>query len=119
MDYSNMIATLISTVIGTFTAFMTLADKIQDKRDKAKQKATDGKQDVQVQGPREQVNKLSNEQKEPRSQRGSRSRLQSTRRRRTRDDSDDDETEVATNARRSRAMIERMYKDNVDRMGQQ
>ncbi|KAK5676517.1 hypothetical protein LTS10_010818 [Elasticomyces elasticus] len=98
---------------------MTLADKIQDKRDKAKQKATDGKQDVQVQALREQVNKLSNEQKEPRSRRGSRSRSRSTCRRRRRDDSDDEETEVATNARRSRAMIERMYKDNVDRMGQQ
>jgi hypothetical protein len=93
---------------------MTLADKVQDKRDKRKQKATDGKQDATTKALEERMNKLERENGETKSRRSSRSRS----RRRRRDDSDD-ETEVAANARRSRAVIERAYEENVHRMGQQ
>ncbi|KAK5122466.1 hypothetical protein LTR85_004050 [Meristemomyces frigidus] len=140
MNYSNMIeeknlkktfivATLVSTLVGTFTASMALADKIQEKRDKSKQKATDGKQDNDIKQLEAKLKKLgiessagsdkkNGERKSQRSRSRSSSRSSSRRRRRRRDDYDDDAAYFAHSARRSRAMIEQTYQDNLTRMGQ-
>lgn len=101
---------------------MTLADKIQEKRDKSKQKALDGKQDgeiKQIQAKLQQLEAGGDKQDERKPQRSrSTSRSSSRRRRRRRDDYDDDDEYFARSARRSRAMIEQAYQDNVVRMGQ-
>ncbi|KAK4627962.1 uncharacterized protein CLAFUR5_04628 [Fulvia fulva] len=66
MNYSNMIeeknlkkgfivATLISTIVGTFTASMTLHDKIAERRDKKKQQGIDGGQNTEIKQLKEQV----------------------------------------------------------------
>ena len=112
---SFIVATLVSTVIGTFTASMTLHDKLQDKRARKEQKALDGKQDDEINKLRTEVGQLrveSNKKEPSRSRSGSRDR----RRRRRRDSSDDSE-EFRRSARRSRAMIEHRYEDNLMRMG--
>lgn len=93
---------------------MTLADKIIEKRNNRNQKATDGKQDGQIKALQEKVQQLSQEKDGPPAQAD-----QLLRRRRRRDDSSGSEDELCYNARRSRAMIERMYEDNVNRIGQQ
>lgn len=107
---------------------MALADKIQEKRDKSKQKATDGKQDDEIKALEEKLKKLGiessvgddkkGEGKSRRSRSRSSSRSSSRRRRRRRDDYDDDAAYFAHSARRSRAMIEQTYQDNVTRLGQ-
>ncbi|KAK4542098.1 hypothetical protein LTR36_007129 [Oleoguttula mirabilis] len=139
MNYSNMIeekslkktfivATLVSTLVGTFTASMALADKIQEKRDKRKQNATDGKQDNEIKQLEEKLKKLGIEsgtgnnkvKGEGKAQRSRSSSRSSSRRRRRRhdDEYDDDAAYFAHSARRSRAMIEQTYQDQVTRMGQ-
>jgi cell division protein FtsB len=53
-----MVATLVSTLIGTFTTSMNLHDKIQDKRAQAKQKETDEGQDKKIQDLKQEVERL-------------------------------------------------------------
>ncbi|KAF2773387.1 hypothetical protein EJ03DRAFT_347898 [Teratosphaeria nubilosa] len=142
MNYANMIeeknlkkgfiiATLVSTLVGTITASMTLKDKVQEQRARNKQQALDKTQDAQIKELTEKIGKL--EKGEPadkdkkdkddsKSQRSSRSSSRRRRRRRRRDDDDDDDDDEDDddfnyNARRSRAMIERMYEDNLRRVG--
>lgn len=94
---------------------MALADKIQEKHDRHKQKATDGKQDGQIKVLEEKLKKLEASNKDERE--GDRGGdREGNRRRRFRDDYDDDEY-FAYSARRSRAMIEQAYQDNLMRMG--
>ncbi|KAK4496949.1 hypothetical protein PRZ48_011398 [Zasmidium cellare] len=123
-----IVATLISTIVGTFTASMTLHDKYQEKKAKKAQKQTDGKQNNEIKELKEQIEKLSgggdgakknddkpkeeNKEKEKgddqdkKSQR-SRSRSRSSSRHRRRRDSMD----------RSRAMIEQTYANHLMRVG--
>ncbi|CAK4033228.1 unnamed protein product [Lecanosticta acicola] len=114
MNYANMIeeknlkkgfiiATLLSTVIGTFTASMTLQDKISEKRAKKKQAKTDRSQDNQLK-----------EMQEKSPSRSSRSRS-SSRRRPPRNL--DDDAYLAANGARSKDMIERTYQDHLARLG--
>jgi len=104
---------------------MALADKVQEKRDKSKQKALDGKQDGEIKAMQDKLQKLEadNKDKEGKLQQRSRSSSRSSgrRRRRRRDDYDEDDDDAAyyaRSARRSKAMIEQMYEDKLMRMGQ-
>ncbi|KAH9845759.1 hypothetical protein Tdes44962_MAKER01190 [Teratosphaeria destructans] len=138
MNYANMIeekhlkkgfiiATLVSTLVGTITASMTLKDKVQEQRNKNKQQALDKTQDAKIKELTEKIGKLEQaesadkdkkDKDDTKSQRSSRS--SSRRRRRRRDDEDDEddyEDDFNYNARRSRAMIERMYEDHLRRVG--
>ena len=101
---------------------MTLADKIQEKRDRRKQNALDGKQDGEIKQLQEKIKKLevgegpANDATKA-DGRAKRSRS-SSRRRRPRDDDYDNDEHYAYSARRSRGMIERAYEDNIMRMGE-
>ena len=50
-------ATLASTLVGTFTASMGLYDRVSDKREQHKQKARDGKQDGEIKKLKEEFEK--------------------------------------------------------------
>jgi hypothetical protein len=50
-------ATLASTLVGTFTASMGLYDRVSDKREQHKQKQRDGKQDGEIKKLREEFEK--------------------------------------------------------------
>ncbi|SMQ51252.1 unnamed protein product [Zymoseptoria tritici ST99CH_1A5] len=151
MNYSNMIeeknlkktfiiATLASTLIGTFTAATTLHDKIQEKREKAKQKETDGKQNNQLKKLKEQVasfekaaietkekfeanlDEKPSDDKDKRGRSRSRSRSRSSsrsrsRRRRRRRELLEDEAFFADSVRRSKAMIQQTYAEGLNRVG--
>jgi len=120
-----IVATLVSTLVGTFSASMALADKIQEKRDKSKQKSLDGKQDGEIKVLQEKIKQLEIDNGPAGDKNGGRkegcsrshSRSSSGRRRRRRDNYDDDE-HFAHSARRSRAMIEQAYEENLMRIGQ-
>ncbi|KAI5362828.1 hypothetical protein Slin15195_G102090 [Septoria linicola] len=106
MNYSNMIeeknlkkgfiiATLASTIIGTFTASLALHDKIKERQNK--QEKTDGKQNEELKALKEQVEKLADkgqavtvENRLPAIRSRSSSRSRGSRRRYRRRDSDDD-----------------------------
>lgn len=92
-----IIATLASTIIGTFTASLALHDKIKERQNK--QEKTDGKQNEELKALKEQVAKLADkekgqavtvENKLPAMRSRSSSRSRSSRRRYRRRDSDDD-----------------------------
>lgn len=110
---SFIVATLVSTVIGTLTASIALHDKIQDKRQRTMQQKTDNKQDSAIQSINQKLDLLqvgggrSND---------SRSHPSRSRRGRRRDSYDKDD--FGYQARRSRAMIEQRYEDNLMRVGQ-
>ena len=97
---------------------MNLHDKVQEKRKSAQQKELDEGQDKQIKQLQAKVDKMQ-PGKGDESDSGSRSRSRSRRRRRrsTGDDGYKDE-DFDRNARRSRAMIERQFEDNVRRVGQ-
>ena len=101
---------------------MTLADKIQEKRDRRKQTALDGKQDGEIKQLQDKIKKLevgdgAKDDATTADRKAKRSRS-SSRRRRPRDDDYDDDEYFAHSARRSRAMIERAYEDNLMRLGE-
>lgn len=96
---------------------MTLHDKIQERRDAKKQKATDSKQDDEIQQLRKEMKEIEDGRRRDHSL--SRSRSSSRRRRRERRDDDyyEDDLRFLRSARRSRAMIEQAYEDNLRRLG--
>lgn len=94
---------------------MTLHDKIQERREAKKQKGIDSKQDDEIQQLRDEVKQLENGRRRDRS--SSRSRSSSRRRRRRREDDYYDDERFARSAKRSRAMIEEAYEDNLRRLG--
>jgi len=98
MNYSNMIeekslkktfivATLISTIFGTFTAADTLYTKVQDRKTKQKQMKLDNKQNGEIEGLRKRIEALDSKAKggeeddDKRSAKGSKSRRSSPERR--------------------------------------
>ncbi|KAK4554843.1 hypothetical protein LTR86_007991 [Recurvomyces mirabilis] len=127
MNYANLleegrlkrgfvVATLVSTLVGTLTAGMTLLDKVQDKRAKAKQKGVDDGQNAQLQQLKAKIEKI--ETREQDSDDGSSSSRSSRRpHRRSRRSTVDREEELAYSVRKSRALIEREYEDNLMRVG--
>ena len=134
MNYSNMIeekglkkgfiiATLVSTVIGTFTASMNLHDKLQEKKDKKAQQTLDRKQDEQIKQLRETIDNLHSDNQSLRkgSVNGSVSRRGSVTSKRGRitggDDSSDDSDGYNRSAKKSRGMIEQQYDDYMQRVG--
>lgn len=134
MNYANLIeekklkkgfiiATLVSTVIGTFTASMNLHDKLQEKKDKKAQQTLDRKQDDEIQKLRDTVDKLHDDKEQLRRQSvaGSLSRRGSVASKRGRkdgsDDNSDDSEAYYRSAKKSRAMIEQQYDDYMERMG--
>lgn len=106
-----MVATLITTVLGTFSTSLALHDKVQEKRNQAKQKTLDAGQDKKIQDLEQRVTKLQTEEEDD----SSRNRRPRPRRRSTGDDGDSDDFD--RQARRSRAVIAREFQDNVDRLG--
>lgn len=140
MQKGFIIATLLSTVIGTFTASMTLHDKVSEKRAKKKQAKTDQGQNDQIKEMKEKLDKLEKgggaegEKKDeggkdekgkdeskgkPRSRSRSRSRSSSRRRPPRRRESvfDDEDAYFAHNAAKSKDMIERTYQDHLQKIG--
>jgi hypothetical protein len=105
-----IIATLVSTLVGTFTAGISLVDKVQEKRDKHKQKGIDNGQNARIKALSDKVDQLALQDKDD--ARSSRSSSRSRRRRY------EDEEEFAYGAKRARAMIEQAYADNFLRVGQ-
>ena len=90
---------------------MNLHDKVQEKRQQAQQKQLDQGQDKEIKDLREQVNKLQ-------SSNGSNSRPKSRRRRSKSVGAwNDDDDDFEQQAKRSRAMIEQEFQDNVRQMG--
>jgi len=98
MNYSNMIeeknlkktfivATLLSTIFGTFTAADTLYTKIQDRKAKAKQSKLDNKQDGEIEVLRKRIEAIDsktkggNDDSDRKSAKGSKSRRSSPERR--------------------------------------
>ncbi|KAK3714714.1 hypothetical protein LTR37_007694 [Vermiconidia calcicola] len=129
MNYSNMIeekglkkgfiiATLISTVIGTFTTAMTLQDRISEKRNKAKQKNLDEGQDKEIKQLREEIKKHHSGDDQQESRSVTRSKSRNGRRRRRSMDYDEDDEDFARSAQRSKRMIQQEYDENFMRMGQ-
>lgn len=120
---------MISTIVGTFTASMTLHDKVQERRNKKAQLKTDGKQNDEIKELKERLEKLggggdeakddgdkskeedkkekSNEQDKKAQRSRSRSRSRSSSRRRRRRDSMD----------RSKTLIEQTYANHLMRVG--
>lgn len=94
---------------------MTLHDKIQERKEAKKQKGIDSKQDDEIKQLREEMKQIENGRRRDRS--SSRSRSSSRRRRRRREDDYYDDERFARSARRSRAMIEQTYEDNLRRLG--
>lgn len=93
---------------------MALHDKVQEKRDRTKQKALDSGQDDKIKELEDQVQKLQSRDESS----SGRSRSRSRRRRRRSLDDDMDDDDFDRSAKRSRAMIEREFDENVRRMGQ-
>ncbi|ORY10207.1 hypothetical protein BCR34DRAFT_355579 [Clohesyomyces aquaticus] len=112
MNYANMIeeknlkktfiiATLCSTLIGTFTSSMGLWDRVNDKR---RQKKRDTAQDSQIKELREQIEKTEKQSKE----------REETLQKRIDSGGRD---EVGDNFERSGALIRRQYDEGYERLG--
>ncbi|EME81497.1 uncharacterized protein MYCFIDRAFT_155659 [Pseudocercospora fijiensis CIRAD86] len=118
MNYSNMIeekalkktfiiATLVSTIVGTFTASIALHDKIKEKQEKAanakkQQQGVDDKQDKGLEELKERLGELEN--KADKGKEVSDNPME------------DDDFAQATG--RSKAMLEETYEQNVGQLGQ-
>lgn len=104
-------ATLASTLVGTFTASMGLWERVHDRRESHKQKIRDTKQDSEIKQLREQ---FENAQKAADGRQDEINRLKSGEGGggggRGRDD-------VGRNFERDGQMIQRMYDDGYGRMG--
>ncbi|KAF2478361.1 uncharacterized protein BDR25DRAFT_251131 [Lindgomyces ingoldianus] len=109
MNYSNMIeeknlkktfiiATLCSTLVGTFTSSMGLWDRVNEKR---RQKKRDSKQDSEIKLLREEIEKKDKESKE---------REDDRKKRPAQDD-------VGDSFERSGALIRRQYDEGYERLG--
>ncbi|KXS93525.1 hypothetical protein AC578_4244 [Pseudocercospora eumusae] len=155
MNYSNMIeekalkktfiiATLVSTIVGTFTASIALHDKIKEKQEKAanakkQQQGVDDKQDKGLEELKARLGELENkadkgkevsikDRKPSRSKSSARSRSRSgsrasSRRSRARSrvsprDSPMENDDFAQATGRSKAMLEETYEENVGQLGQ-
>lgn len=103
---------MISTVVGTFTASINLHERIQEKRQKAKQKQLDEKQTGEIETLQKEVKRLQAGDHGDSSSSSSRSR-----RRSRRGGSDDEDEEFSRSTKRSRDIIEDHYDDYVSRMG--
>ncbi|KAK5108743.1 hypothetical protein LTR62_007890 [Meristemomyces frigidus] len=124
MNYANMldegklkkgfvVATLVSTLVGTFTGGLALVEKVQDKRAEAKQRGVDAGQNAQLKQLQAKVEAMEVEDKD----RDSDSKSSRGSRRRRRRSYDEDDESLAYSVRKSRAMIEREYEDNLMRVG--
>lgn len=111
-----MVATLVTTILGTFSTSLALHDKVQEKRFQSKQKKLDASQDDKINDLERKVKRIQNgDDNGGRSRSTSRNRRPKPRRRSTGDDGDSDDFD--RQARRSRAVIAREFQDNVDRLG--
>lgn len=99
-------ATLASTLIGTFTAGMGLYDKIEDKRERHKQKARDTKQDSEIKELRESFEKVRQEAE------GRQKEID-----RLKNGGGGRDNDVASNFERNAAMVQRMYDEGYGRLG--
>ncbi|KAF2640128.1 hypothetical protein P280DRAFT_469835 [Massarina eburnea CBS 473.64] len=120
MNYSNMIeeknlkktfiiATLCSTLVGTFSSSIGLWDRVQDKR---KQTKRDKTQDTEIKQLRSRV-----EEAEKRGPERSGRRKENQRRIRSGHDDDNDDEDVGDNFERSSALIQRQFDEGVGRLG--
>lgn len=100
-------ATLASTLVGTFTASMGLWERVHDRREAHKQKARDSKQDGEIKALRDQFEKA---QQAADVRQQEIDRLKHGGGGRGRDD-------VGQNFERDGMMIQRMYDDGYGRLG--
>lgn len=114
-----IVATLISTIIGTFTTSLNFYDRVQEKKAQKKQQGVDDGQNKQIQDLNAKIDKLQSgvDSRESRSDSRSRSSERRRRRRRKSVGYEDDE-DFRRSAGRSRAMIEREFDENYHRLGQ-
>ncbi|KXT08790.1 hypothetical protein AC579_9165 [Pseudocercospora musae] len=155
MNYSNMIeekalkktfiiATLVSTIVGTFTASIALHDKIKEKQEKAanakkQQQGVDEKQDKGLEELKARLGELENKADQGKEvsikdKKASRSRLSSRSRSRSRSRASSrrsgarsrasqrhspmEKDDFAQATGRSKAMLEETYEQNVGQLGQ-
>lgn len=111
-------ATLASTLVGTFTASMGLYDRVSDKRQQHKQKARDTKQDGEIKQLKEEFEK---------SQKAAEERQREIDRLRNGGGNDGGNNngggrgrndDVGYNLQRDAMMVQRMYEDGFGRYGQ-
>lgn len=134
-----IIATLMSTVVGTFTATMALHDKVKERRDKAKQSKKDGTQDVAIKVLSEKVDMIKDDKEgdkgkdhhhhkkddsdsEGGSDRGRGKKKRNKSRQRSQSTSrsarlKDQEAFIEENAQRSKDLIQQTFQENVARFG--
>lgn len=104
-----IMATLASTLVGTFTASMGLWERVHDRREAHKQKARDTKQDGEIKALRDQFEKAQ-QAADVRQQEIDRLKNGGSSGGRGRDD-------VGQNFERDGMMIQRMYDDGYGRLG--
>ena len=112
-----IIATLISTILGTFTTSMNLHDKYQEKQQRAKQKKLDKGQDKQIKELHSRINRLRkvNGKSEALGHRSRpRPKPESSR---SPDSGDREDEDFNRSAKQSRALIERAFDAHVRRLG--
>lgn len=111
-----MVATLVSTLIGTFTTSMNLHDKIQDKRNQAKQKETDEGQDKQIQDLKNEVERLQSKG-DGGSQASGRSRSRRRKSIASSAHNDSDSDDYDRQVQRSQRDIQREFDQNYQQLG--
>lgn len=113
-----IVATLISTIVGTFTTSLNFYDRVQDKKNQKKQQGVDDGQNKQIQELNEKLDKLQTAGDKSDSRSDSQSRSRDRRRRRRKSVGYENEEDFRRSAGRSRAMIEREFDENYMRLGQ-
>jgi hypothetical protein len=106
-------ATLASTLVGTFTASMGLYDRVSDKREQHKQKARDTKQDGEIKQLKDEFTKA---QKAAEDRQNEIDRLKSGGGDRGGGGGRGND-DVGYNLGRDAAMVQRMYDDGFGRYG--
>src|SRR5690349_6263220 len=101
-------ATLASTLVGTFTASMGLYDRVSDKRQQHKQRQRDVKQDGEIKELREDFKKA---------QQAAEERQQEIDRLKNGGGGGRRDDDVGYNLGRDAAMVQRMYDDGFGRYG--
>jgi hypothetical protein len=107
-------ATLASTLVGTFTASMGLYDRVSDKREQHKQKARDTKQDGEIKQLKDEFTKA---QKAAEDRQNEIDRLKSGGGDRGGGGGGRGNDDVGYNLGRDAAMVQRMYDDGFGRYG--
>jgi hypothetical protein len=107
-------ATLASTLVGTFTASMGLYDRVSDKREQHKQKQRDTKQDGEIKQLKDEFTKA---QKAAEDRQNEIDRLKSGGGNRGGGGGGRGNDDVGYNLGRDAAMVQRMYDDGFGRYG--